>query len=80
MANPDIRVFSRSNVAGSPYLWRPVPGTMQKKTKVPVEELVKEHTCDGINDFETTYVTNRIWIPSTGSWTAPLYVQCFYVE
>lgn len=79
MAN--IKVYSRSNVAGDPYLWRP-PSNMQKK-EVPTAEIgvpSSENTCDGVNDYLTTYVTKRIWVAQTGVWLAPLYVQCFYVQ
>lgn len=78
MAKPSV--YSRSNVVGDPYLWRPSPNNFQKTREVPVEELTKELTCDGVNDFITTYVAKRIWIAQTGMWSAPLYVQCFYVE
>jgi hypothetical protein len=76
----DIRVYSRSNVSGDPYLWRPSPN-MQKK-EIPLEKLGEQTTayCDGVNDFLTTYVAKRIWVTQTGIWLAPLYVQCFYVE
>lgn len=77
MAN--IRVFSRSNVTGNPYLWRPTPSNYNQKTPA-AGTLTQELTCDSVNDFKTTYVTKRIWIVQSGSWSAPLYVKCNYVE
>lgn len=79
MAN--IRVYSRSNVSGNPYLWRPEPNQPQKE--VPLADLSNrsaQQGCNGENDFQTTYVAKRIWVTQTGVWLAPLYVQCNYVE
>ena len=79
MAN--IRVYSRSNVSGDPYLWRPTPNQPNKEVpQTNIAEKTSESGCDGVNDFVTTYVAKRIWITQTGIWLAPLYVQCNYVE
>lgn len=75
-----ITVYSRSNVTGNPYLWRPNGNIVKKDKEVPLKELNKEHYCDGVNDFLTTYVSKRVWVVQSGSWEAPLYVQCYYVE
>lgn len=75
-----VKVYSRSNVSGSPYLWRPTAKITQKE--ISTETIAESTTslCDGINDFATTYVAKRIWVTQTGIWKAPLYVQCNYVE
>jgi len=75
-----IKVYSRSNVSGNPYLWRPAANVSHKE--VPTEKMANTTTttCDGVNDFTTTYVAKRIWVTQTGIWLAPLYVQCAYVE
>lgn len=74
-----ISTYSQSNIGGDPYLWRPSPADYRKIQEVPLQQLASERTCDGVNDFETTYVSKRIWVVQTGVWLAPLYVQCDYV-
>jgi hypothetical protein len=74
-----INTYSRSNVAGDPYLWRPTSSDYRKIQEIPLAKLTSEHACDNVNDFETTYVSKRIWIAQTGTWLAPPYVQCEYV-
>jgi hypothetical protein len=76
MAN--VKVYSRSNVSGNPFLWQPLPNRVSKN--IPISELGKENICDNNNDFKTTYMTKRIWIAQTGVWSSPPYVQCNYVE
>jgi hypothetical protein len=79
MAN--IRVYSRSNVSGNPYLWRPQANIPNKE--IPLTDIAEKSAqsgCDGINDYVTTYVSKRIWVAQTGIWLSPLYVQCSYVE
>jgi hypothetical protein len=75
-----IKVYSRSNVSGNPYLWRPAANVSHKETPVENMAVTTTTTCDGVNDFVTTYVAKRIWVTQTGVWLAPLYVQCAYVE
>lgn len=75
----NVRIYSRSNVAGNPYLWRPT-GNISKKS-IPSDVTSRGGaTCDDINDFITTYVVKRIWITLSGVWSQPPYVQCAYVE
>ena len=74
------RVFSRSNVVGNPYLWRPNLSNKNHLKEIPIGLVGTELTCDGINDFKTTYMTKRVWVAETGMWSAPLYVLCNYVE
>ena len=76
MAN--IKVYSRSNVTGTPSLWRPLPNNFQKD--ITIGQLGAELVCDDQNDFQTTYMTNRIWNPAISAIISPPYVQCDYVE
>lgn len=76
----NIRTFSRSNVVGDPYLWRPNANILKKTATSEGLGINKSADCDGVNDFITTYVAKRIWVAESGIWLAPLYVQCDYVE
>jgi hypothetical protein len=76
MAN--VKVYSQSNVAGNPSIWRPKPNNIPKNIKV--KELGAEAVCDGVNDFRTTYMVKRVWDAQLGVMTAPVYVTCNYVE
>ena len=73
-----VKVYSRSNVTGNPYLWRPQTNIFKKEH--PAGELGAELICDNENDFRTTYMVKRVWDNVAGVMTAPVYVVCDYVQ
>lgn len=74
----NVKVYSRSNVAGNPSLWRPLPNNFQKD--IPLGALGRELTCDNENDYITTYTSVRTWNATLGIMVSPPYVECDYVE
>lgn len=72
------RTNIRSRVTGSKLTWSPTPNRLSKN--VSGVRVQPESICDGVNDFKTTYVQERVFNKGTQTWEAPLYVECNYVE